>query len=94
MIEGKELDTISFVWMQGERDAKEGHSTVYAASMKGLIDQLRTDMKRDDITVVIGRLSDCLKNHERQLQPPFPLTLHEAGIIAACRISHAAVHVL
>ncbi len=63
-IEGKELDTISFVWMQGERDAKEGHSTVYAASMKGLIDQLRTDMKRDDITVVIGRLSDCLKNHE------------------------------
>ena len=63
-IKGKKVDTISFVWMQGERDAKEGHSAVYAASLKGLIGQLRTDLKRDDITVVIGRLSDCLKNNE------------------------------
>ncbi len=62
-IEGKKIDTISFVWMQGERDAKEGHSAVYAASLKGLIGQLRKDLKRDDITVVIGRLSDCLKNN-------------------------------
>jgi len=63
-IEGKKIDTISFVWMQGERDAKEKHSTVYAESMKGVIEQLRTDLKRRDITVVIGRLSDHRKNDE------------------------------
>ncbi len=63
-IEGKKIDTISFVWMQGERDAREKHSTVYAESLKGLIGQLRADLKREDVTVVIGRLSDCLKNDE------------------------------
>jgi hypothetical protein len=63
-IEGKQVDTISFVWMQGERDAKEQHSTVYADSLKGLIAQLRADLKRDDVTVVIGRLSDHRRNDE------------------------------
>ncbi len=63
-IEGKQVDTVSFVWMQGERDAKEGHSAVYAESFKGLIGQLQADLKRDDVTVVIGRLSDCRKNDE------------------------------
>ena len=63
-IRGKRPDTISFVWMQGERDAKERHSTVYAESMKGLIEQLRADLKRDDVTVVIGRLSDHRKNDQ------------------------------
>jgi len=62
-IKGKKIDTVSFVWMQGERDAKEAHSPVYAASMRGLIEQLRTDLKRPDMTVVIGRLSDHLKNN-------------------------------
>ena len=63
-IEDKKVDTISFVWMQGERDAKEKHSTVYAESMKGLIEQLRADLKRDDVTVVIGRLSDHRKKDQ------------------------------
>jgi len=64
-IEGKTPATVTFVWMQGERDAKEMHGEVYAASMRGLIRQLRTDMNRQDVNVVIGRLSDCLngKNH-------------------------------
>lgn len=57
-IKGKKIDTISFVWMQGERDAREGHSAVYAESLKGLIRQLRDDLDRKDVTVVIGRLSD------------------------------------
>jgi len=61
-IKDKKVDTISFVWMQGERDAKEGHSAVYAQSIKGLVEQLRADLKRDQITVVIGRLSDHRKN--------------------------------
>lgn len=57
-IEGKKIATITFVWMQGERDAKESHGEVYAASFAGLVAQLRADMKRDDINFVIGRLSD------------------------------------
>jgi len=54
------FDSVTFVWMQGERDAKTNLSAVYAASMAGLIEQLRTDIKRPDMTVVIGRLSDHL----------------------------------
>lgn len=56
--DGKKYATVTFVWMQGERDAKEKHGEVYAASMKGLIDQLAKDLGRDDINFVIGRLSD------------------------------------
>lgn len=57
-IKGKKYATVTFVWMQGERDAKEKHGEVYAASMKGLIDQLAKDLGRDDVNFVIGRLSD------------------------------------
>lgn len=55
---GKKFDTVSFVWMQGERDAKEGLASVYQDSLRGLIEQLHTDLGRKDLTVVIGRLSD------------------------------------
>ncbi|MCH7224895.1 sialate O-acetylesterase [Haloferula sp. A504] len=54
----REFDTVTFVWMQGERDAREGHGGVYGDSFKGLIGQLSKDLKRDDIHFVIGRLSD------------------------------------
>jgi len=57
----KTFDSVSFVWMQGERDARERLSSVYAKSLLGLIEQLRKDLKRPDMTVVIGRLSDCSK---------------------------------
>jgi hypothetical protein len=56
--EGKKYATVTFFWMQGESDAKEGHGEVYAASLKGLIDQLAKDLGRDDINFVIGRISD------------------------------------
>jgi hypothetical protein len=52
-------DTVTFVWMQGERDAKEEHGEVYAASLEGLLAQLAADLGRKDINFVIGRLSDC-----------------------------------
>lgn len=52
------IATVTFVWMQGERDAREQHGTVYAQSMRGLIDQLAGDLKREHINFVIGRLSD------------------------------------
>lgn len=55
---GKKYATVTFVWMQGERDAKEKHGEVYASSMKGLVDQLAKDLGRDDVNFVIGRLSD------------------------------------
>lgn len=51
--------TVTFIWMQGERDAKEKHGDVYAASLKGLLAQLEDDLKRKDINFVIGRLSDA-----------------------------------
>ncbi len=53
-----EVGTVTFVWMQGEKDAREGHGEVYAESFNGLIEQLRSDLKRPDMNVVIGRLSD------------------------------------
>jgi hypothetical protein len=60
-IKGKTIDTVCFVWMQGERDAREGLSAVYADSVRGLVKQLQDDLKRPDLVVVIGRLSDCQK---------------------------------
>ena len=56
----KKYDTVTFVWMQGERDAKERHGEVYAKSFEGLLKQLTDDLGRDDLNFVIGRLSDCL----------------------------------
>ncbi len=64
-IKGKKLQTITFLWMQGERDARERYGQVYAASMSGLIEQLRTDLKRPDMNVVIGRLSDFSNGNTR-----------------------------
>ena len=61
-IEEKEIATVTFVWMQGERDAKDKHDQVYAESLKGLINQLEEDLGRKDINFVIGRLSDCVMN--------------------------------
>jgi hypothetical protein len=60
-IQDKKLDTITFVWMQGESDAQRGPVNVYEASLRGLIKQLRDDLKRPDVRVVIGRLSDFKK---------------------------------
>lgn len=63
-IEGKKIATVTFVWMQGERDATEKHGEVYAESLKGLVRQLSDDLKRDDVNVVIGRLNDHDMNNK------------------------------
>jgi len=55
---GQKIETVTFLWMQGERDAKEGHGSVYEESLKGLIKQFATDLEHKDVNVVIGRLSD------------------------------------
>ncbi len=51
--------------MQGERDAREKHGSVYAASMKGLIGQLAGDLERQEINFVLGRLSDFDMENKR-----------------------------
>jgi len=64
-IKGKKVASVTFVWMQGERDARESHGSVYADSLKGLLDQLSEDLSRDDINGVIGRLSDFDLSNDR-----------------------------
>lgn len=54
-IEGQPLESITFVWMQGESDLR---NTAYDAYLKALMNQLRGDLGRDDIHVVLGRISD------------------------------------
>ena len=59
VIRGKQLATVTFIWMQGETDAmKKGYANVYADSLKGLLEQVRADLGRKDINFVIGRISD------------------------------------
>ena len=58
-IAGREIETVTFIWMQGERDAVTGQAAVYKASLDGLFAQLKQDLKREDIHFVLGRLSDA-----------------------------------
>ncbi len=57
-IDGKQLASVTFIWMQGERDAKMKWGPVYEASLSGLHEQFSVDLGRDDVNFVIGRLSD------------------------------------
>lgn len=50
--------TVTFCWMQGERDAKEKLDGIYGEALRQLIENLRRDLKRPDLNFVIGRLSD------------------------------------
>lgn len=52
------IASITFLWMQGERDAREKQGTVYDNALTGLVQQLKDDLQRFDVNVVIGRLSD------------------------------------
>ncbi len=63
--EGRAFKTVSFIWMQGERDARESHGEVYIASLEGLFSQLSQDLGRDDVNFVVGRLSDFDLNNDR-----------------------------
>jgi len=56
----KTVSTITFVWMQGERDHQEDASTKsYQDKLNALYRQLTEDFGRDDINWVIGRLNDA-----------------------------------
>jgi hypothetical protein len=54
--------SVTFIWMQGERDAKMGYGNVYEQSLLGLYNQLSEDLERKDINFIIGRLSDFAIN--------------------------------
>lgn len=64
-IEGKEFATVTFFWMQGERDARGKWGPVYEQSLLGLHAQLSQDLGRDDVGFVIGRLSDFDMENKR-----------------------------
>jgi len=63
-IDGIEISTVSFVWMQGETDALlgDGFAQVYEISLIHLMSQLKTNLGRNDIGVIIGRISDYGKS--------------------------------
>ncbi len=50
--------TVTFIWMQGEREAREGLGDLYKESLLGLYQQVCEDFQRTDINFIIGRLSD------------------------------------
>jgi hypothetical protein len=53
--------SVTFCWMQGERDAKENLDAAYYDALKQLIENLRRDLKQPQMRFVIGRLSDSGK---------------------------------
>ena len=57
-IKGRTLASVTFIWMQGERDARMAWAEVYQASLVRLHTQISEDLRRDDVHFIIGRLSD------------------------------------
>ena len=64
-IKDQKIASVTFLWMQGENDARRQWGEVYADSLVGLHKQLSQDLKRDDVNFVIGRLSDCGNDNKR-----------------------------
>lgn len=58
------MASVTFLWMQGERDAREKKGDEYQKNLVRVYNQLARDLKRNDINMVIGRLSD----HDMQNQ--------------------------
>lgn len=62
-MEGKARpESVTFIWMQGEADTHSSdNADVYEASLKAVIGRLRDDLKRPDMSFVVGRISDYAK---------------------------------
>ena len=58
------FNSVTFCWMQGERDANGGAHAAYKDALKQLISNLRRDLKRTDMNVVIGRIGDYALDRE------------------------------
>lgn len=50
--------SLTFCWMQGERDAKEQLSAAYLDALSQLVENLRRDLQQPQMNIVIARLSD------------------------------------
>ncbi len=57
-IKGKKIKTVTFIWMQGERDAKEMLSEVYKKSFNSILSQIKKDLNITKLNLVLGRISD------------------------------------
>ena len=57
-IKNEKIASVTFIWMQGERDARTKFGEVYENSLLGLHNQISEDLKRTDVNFIIGRLSD------------------------------------
>lgn len=64
-IQDQPLQTITFVWMQGESDLR---NTAYDAYLRELLSQLQRDLNSRDIHVVIGRISDNGLDRKKRLE--------------------------
>ncbi len=62
---GKTFDTVTLIWMQGESDSAKGRGEVYEENFMKFLNHLKTDLKRDDMRFVIGRLSDFAMDNPR-----------------------------
>ncbi len=60
--------SVTFCWMQGERDAREKLDAAYSDALKQLISNLRRDLKQPNMNFVIGRLSDFGKPDYKEWQ--------------------------
>ena len=85
-IKDQQIASVTFIWMQGERDALEKHGEVYAESLKGLVKQLSDDLKRDDVNFVIGRINDYSMNNKSH---PHWTLVRDAQVQAAKEIPRA-----
>lgn len=54
----KKVTSITFIWMQGERDAKSKDGDKYKVRWEGLLYNLKADLGSEDLNFIIGRLSD------------------------------------
>lgn len=77
--------SVTFCWMQGERDAKEKLSAAYGEAMRQLIANLRRDLKQPQMNFVIGRLSDFGKSDNQHWQ-----TVREMQVAVANQDDHGA----
>jgi hypothetical protein len=52
------IKTVTFIWMQGERDAREALAEKYEKSLLELYQKISRDLNRKDVNFIIGRLND------------------------------------
>lgn len=56
---GRPIKSVTLIWMQGEKDAKERLSAHYEEAFLGIVEQIKTDLEVPDVHYIIGRLSDA-----------------------------------